>query len=118
MTNYKEGNLEILLSDQDGKISMKWIGESDDRDPSSLLNPYLDKFVETIKGKNLEIDFQKLKYMNSSSVPPIIDLMKKLSSENVKSVILYDKNLKWQCASFKALETIASTLKSISIESK
>jgi len=117
MSNFKEGSLEIIFT-EGGKNNITWIGKSEDRDPSAVLNPYLEGLIEKIKGKELEIDFQKLEYMNSSTVPPVIGFIKLLNSENITSVVYYDKNSKWQSASFKALETIACTLKSITIEGK
>jgi len=117
MSNFKEGNLEITLEQNNGNI-MKWLGRSDDRDPSALLNPYIDGVIDTLKGKDLEIQFGQLEYMNSSTVPPIIQLIKKLNNSEIKSVITYDKDSKWQAASFKALETIVRTMDFVDVVGK
>src|SRR5210317_1172390 len=109
MSNYKEGNLEILL-EEGNKNVLKWCGKSDERDPSSLLNPYFDKILGSLEGKELEITFSDLEYMNSSTVPPIIQLIKSLNNKSIKTKITYNKDSKWQAASFKALETIVRTM--------
>ncbi|MCP4137798.1 MAG: DUF1987 domain-containing protein [bacterium] len=118
MSNYKEGNLEILLAEEGAKNILTWTGKSDDRDPSALLNPYFDGLMDKLKGKALDIEFAKLEYMNSSSVPPIIQLIKKLNTNAIKTVISYDKESKWQSASFKALETIVRAMENVEVVGK
>jgi len=48
-------------------------------------------------------------------VPPIIQLIKDLEANGIKTFITYNKNAKWQTASFKALETIVRTMKHITV---
>jgi hypothetical protein len=112
--NLKDENLEILFEEGE-KNTLTWVGKSESRDPSSLLNPYFKNISKTFKGKDLEIKFEQLRYMNSSTVPPIIKLIKDLEENGIKSTITYDKNSKWQVASFKALETIVRTMQNISV---
>lgn len=112
--NLKDGDLEITLVE--GTINtITWIGKSEARDPSSVINPYFKSIFDRLKGKALEIKFEQFKYMNSSTVPPIIQLMKSLEENGITATITYNKNSKWQSASFKALETIVRTMKYISV---
>ena len=115
MSNLKDNNLEITFQEGSKNI-LTWIGKSEARDPSSVINPYLKEIFEKFKGKNLEIKFEKLQYMNSSTVPPIIQLIKDLEENSITSKITYDKSSKWQVASFKALETIVRTMHNITVE--
>ena len=117
MENFKEGNLEIKI-ESGNKNTITWIGKSEDRDPSAFLNPYFENILDDLHGKDLEIEFLKLEYMNSSTVPPIIQLIKSLNTNEIKTIIFYDKNSKWQSASFKALETIARTMDFIEVIGK
>jgi len=112
--NLKDENLEIKLEEGQKNI-VTWIGKSEARDPSSVINPYFKNIFGKFKGKDLEIKFEQLKYMNSSTVPPIIQLIKDLEENGIKSTITYDKNSKWQMASFKALETIVRTMQNITV---
>lgn len=114
MANLKDNNLEIIF-EAGNKNLITWKGKSDARDPSSILNPYFDEMLSQLLNKELEVNFTHLEYMNSSTVPPIIQLIKKLEENAIKSVILYDKNSKWQLASFKALETIVRTMNNIEV---
>jgi len=117
MENMKDGTLTIEI--KDGEIVvMSWLGKSESREPSAVLNPYLSKVLDGISGKELAVDFTKLEYMNSSTVPPIIQLIKNLDSKKVPTKIFYDKESKWQAASFKALETISKAMTSIEVVGK
>ena len=117
MENIKDGSLSIEIKDGE-TITMSWLGRSENREPAVLLNPYLAGFVDSINGKTLVLDFTKLEYMNSSTVPPIIQLIKNLNAKAVATKIYYDKESKWQAASFKALETISKTMAGIEVSGK
>jgi hypothetical protein len=93
-------------------------GKSIDRNPSAVLDPYFSDVVEEMKKKKLQlsIDFTTLQYMNSSTVSPVINFIRKLEENAVKSVVLYDSKLKWQMASFKALETIIRNFQNVSLK--
>ena len=117
MSNFKNENLEIVLNlGSTNKIT--WNGISDNRDPFKLLNTYFNDIMKDLSGKELEIDFLNLKYMNSSTVTPIIQLIKDLNNQGISTTVFYDKNSNWQLASFKALETISTTLTHIKIVGK
>jgi hypothetical protein len=113
--NLKDNTLEITLEEGEKNI-ITWIGKSESRDPSAVINPYFTEIISALKGKELIVRFEQLKYMNSSSVPPIIKLIKNLEDAGIKATITYDKNSKWQAASFKALETIVLSMPHISVQ--
>jgi len=113
--NLKDENLEIKIEEGQKNV-VTWIGKSEARDPSSVINPYFKDIFGKFKGRDLEVKFEQLKYMNSSTVLPIIQLIKDLEKSGIKSIITYDKNSKWQLASFKALETIVRTMENITVK--
>ena len=116
MRDLSSGDLQINIESKDDIIVMKWLGKSRERDPGAMLYPYFNEVVNDIKDNNLTIDFTKLEYMNSSTVPPILKLFKLLDTRKIKTRILYNSQSGWQCASFKALSTIAETLESVEVE--
>jgi hypothetical protein len=75
MNNLKHESLEITLEEGPRNI-ISWDGRSESRDPSLVLMPYFKQILDKLKGKELVIRFENLKYMNSSTVPPIIYLIK------------------------------------------
>ena len=114
MINFKEGNLEITIENNEN-IIITWRGRSEDRDPSSLLNPYLKNLCNNLIGKNIEVYFSKLEYMNSSTVSPIIQFIKNLNGQNITTLIKFKKSSTWQISSFKAIEIIAFTMDFIKV---
>jgi hypothetical protein len=115
MKNLKEGALEINSSISNGKTNIIWLGKSQDRDPGHMLNPYFEGIINEITGTEVSIDFTKLEYMNSSTVTSIINLIRLLDKAKVLTNLKYNKNLKWQSASFKALETITESMTNIKV---
>lgn len=116
MVNLKIDNFEIKNTEQGDFIKMEWLGRSESRNPADHLNPYLDNFIDKIQGKNLLIDYTNLEFMNSSTVPPIIKLIKSCSTSGIKVTVHFSKNVEWQSASFKPLQTVCMSLNNISIE--
>jgi hypothetical protein len=112
--NLKDNNLNITLAEGQKNI-ITWSGKSESRDPSAVINPFFDELMAKLKDKELLVRFEDLTSMNSSTVPPIIKLIKDLEEAGITTTISYNKNSKWQSASFKALETIVVTMKNISV---
>ena len=116
MENLKSKSLEIVISKVGNKTSVAWIGQSDEVNPGLILNPYLDSLVEKLKGGGVIVAFEKLDYMNSSTVIPIIRFITSLNDSGIKTTVTYDKKSKWQASSFKMLESLSLMLTHISIE--
>jgi len=116
LENFASGALKININIEDKKAFMTWLGQSDSRNPASELNPYLDSLVDELKTAELTIKFNDLEYMNSSTVPPIIQFLKKLNTSEIKTLITYNAESKWQAASFKALETFSGILNYITVK--
>lgn len=118
MDNFKEDNLEIIVDSVGSTVVVCWKGRSDARDPNSTISPFLIKLIPDLVGKEVTIDFLLLEYMNSSTVSPILKMINELENHNVKSVVYYDENLKWQVASFKALKTIVNIMNNVQVMPK
>ncbi len=115
------GKLNIIVEDEPNNITMTWLGESREINPSSFLDPYLTEVVTQVKTKNnksLVVDFTKLHTMNSSTVKPILLFIRLLEEKGVKAEILYDDKLSWQRASFLALAAITRFYKFVKVKSK
>lgn len=118
MNQLKIEDLEIKASEAGGLVTVKWMGRSESRNPSEHINPFFDVLLGSVKGKNLEIDFCSLQYMNSSTVPPIIRLVKSCSENQIPTIVYYNKDSEWQSASFKPLKVVCTTLKNVKVEGK
>lgn len=118
MNDLIAGELEIKVEERGDEVIMSWLGKSRDRDPSTTLNPFLEEVLKSMKGDRIVLDFINFRYMNSSTVPPIINFVKQLNNSNIKTEVVYNSGSEWQTASFKALATIAKQLTNVEITGK
>lgn len=116
MENLKSGSLLISIKEDTNRVEMNWFGQSDVRIKSYTLEEYLDKFVNDLKNTEVLIKFNDLEYMNSSTVLPVINFIKKLNSNKIKTIITYDSDSRWQVASFKALTRFSELMQYVSVE--
>ncbi len=116
MENYNYGPLEIILDQKENKVVMSWRGQSIQSNPGVTLRPYLFDLIDELIGKELTIEFINLEYMNSSTVPPIVQFMKELNSNGIRTTIIYDDEIKWQKASFKALNILSEALDDVTVK--
>ncbi len=105
MNNFTHDEFTITNKTTNNVVTMSWLGQCDFQDPVRILTPYLTQFIEDIKGYELIVHYQSLKFFNSSSVKVILQFITQLNTAGVKTTILYDAAVSWQRVSFKALST-------------
>jgi len=110
---FSEDKLSIILKTRHNQVILEWHGKSKSKDPGEKLLPFFDEIIDLLKGKVVVVDFRKLEYLNSSTVPTIINLAKNLNENNIRTVVCYDKNLSWQVLSFSAFRIIALKMENV-----
>ncbi len=115
---YTNNYLTIQVVEQDAQIDVKWEGKSIDREPAKFLSPILIQVLKAASGRNKRIvmDFQQLKYMNSSTITPLIKILDRAKKGMTKITILYQKSIKWQELNFTALEIFQTDDKRLEIK--
>ena len=103
---YTNNNLSIEVIEHEDAINVKWEGKSIDREPGKFISPILVKVTEMAStlNKRINMDFQGLSYLNSSTITPIIKILERAKKGMTKITITYRKSLKWQELNFTALE--------------
>lgn len=116
MENLAINNLNITVEDGK-KVIVCWFGRCDLAKPSEVITPFFVKVIDDYitNDKILEIDFKKLEYMNSSTVLPILELIRALHKKDITCDIIYDNNSIWQKHSFSALKNTVSNLTNINV---
>lgn len=116
---------ETLLIDvnydlENKNLKLTWKGKSINRTPEIILTPFFDEVIDEAKTSNLSlsIDFFKLDYMNSSTINPIISFVKRLIAEDIKTNIIYNKDLKWQELSFSSLNIFTVSSDSVTLQAE
>jgi hypothetical protein len=107
---YSNRELSLDVQHDDKTVTVVWAGRSTARDPMTFIGPILadalDKSVAS--GARLVLDFQSLQYMNSSTITPVIRLLRKASKGTGRVAVLYKRTAKWQELSFSALTIFAT----------
>ena len=99
------GDLRIDVRERAGAIALDWRGKSNDRYPKKSLGPFFENlFVEAIEKKaTVEMHFEGLDYLNSSTISAIVGVIRDLRDKRIKLVISFDNQQKWQKLCFDAL---------------
>lgn len=109
-------DLTIEVNDIGDYIDVAWIGKCRTLNPEHILDTYLKKVSEFVKGKKVIVSFEQLDSMNSSTIPPLLTFIKDLEESSTDATFLYNDEKDWQRASFKPLSIIAGRYKNIVIK--
>ena len=118
MQNLEHEELKLNITENESKVTINWLGKSRMQDPGEILDPYLEELAEQLKGKEVVCDFTTLEFMNSSTVPSILDFTEMLDEYGIKTTIYFDSSLEWQNASFGALNVLIMDMDNVDIISK
>lgn len=116
MKNLIAGLLEITVRKEGEQMLMEWLGQSDEKEPSEKVYGYLENFIKDFEEKQLVVKFDRLEYMNSSTIPLIVRFFKSLNTAEIESLITYSMESKWQSPSFRALEKFVKMLPYVTIK--
>lgn len=110
--------LRIEVQEDNDSIVACWSGKSVDRNPGKFITPILVGLLNKSSDlkKQIILDFQKLDYMNSSTITPLIKTLERAKSGKARVTVLYKKLLKWQDLSFSALEIFQTRDKRVEIK--
>lgn len=113
MENYHQEDLELHYRERDNKVTMEWRGLSTLHNPNRTLDPYLEKAAASLKGKEVDIDFRNIQFINSSSFVSICNFISLLDEMQIPTTVLYDETRDWQRFSFSVLEEFADDLERV-----
>jgi len=114
---YSNRELSLDVRHDDKAVTVVWAGRSIARDPMTFIGPILAEARKASNdaGSPLVLDFRALEYMNSSTITPIIRLLRDAGKGTGRVVVLYQRAAKWQDLSFSALTIFATDDKRIEI---
>jgi hypothetical protein len=110
--------LRIEVQEDNDAIVAHWSGKSVDRNPGKFIAPILVGLLKKSSDlkKRIILDFQKLDYMNSSTITPVIKILERAKRGKAQVTVLYKKLVKWQELSFTALEIFQTRDKRVEIK--
>jgi hypothetical protein len=97
--------IEATQADASSPLGLRWSGKSNDRHPGKILGPYFTRMLDRAAGQRVpvELHFETLDYLNSSTITAIIQVIQDARAKAVKLVIVFDPSRRWQKLSFDAL---------------
>lgn len=89
-------------------IEAFWSGASNSRDPANALKPFFTLLLAEAKTKKarLEMHFEKLTHINSSTISALIRFVQDAAKEGVHVALFYDGSLRWQDHNFKTISLL------------
>lgn len=112
MDDLVAGDLTIEAVEHPGTdpIRLNWKGKSNDRHPGKVLGAYFGNILAVAAQRKVpvEMHFEKLEHINSSTIASVIQLIQEARQKDVKLVLVYDDSLRWQKVSFDALRVLAN----------
>jgi anti-anti-sigma factor len=90
-------------------------GVSDARHPAHFLGPLIDEWVDQLKDCEVTVDLRQLEYMNSATVMPIINMVKRLDGNGMPVRVVF-LDVDWQRIHGNCMSAIARTLKNVRVE--
>ncbi|MBN2196935.1 MAG: anti-sigma factor antagonist [Polyangiaceae bacterium] len=114
-SRFENADLAIVLSETDDEVTVSLLGSSDARDPEEFLQPVFQRVMRHIEGRSLIIDLTSLEFMNSSTVSPIIALVKTLDSRKVETRVRFGVE-EWQQVHLRCMRTITRMLGHVQVE--
>ncbi len=112
---YRLDGLVLVVERVGGIATVLWKGVSDHRYPGQFLNPLIAELGQELENLEVTVDLRGLEYMNSSTVTPLIGLIKRLDA-NGKPVRVVFLDVEWQRTHSNCMSAIARTLKNVRIE--
>jgi hypothetical protein len=99
------GDLIIDTVPQPGLIEVFWSGASNAPDPAQALKPFFTLLMAEAETKRarIEMHFEHLTYLNSSTVSALIRLVEGAAKAGVAMEFFYDGSLRWQEHNFKTI---------------
>ncbi|WP_394841368.1 hypothetical protein LZC95_30380 [Pendulispora brunnea] len=91
---------------------------SDARNPAAFLEPVLQKIFASLHATSVTVDLRALQYINSATVGPLLNFIKKFDTQHISTTVLYDTDLDWQRVNCQCMRTIARTLTHVEVKSQ
>jgi hypothetical protein len=107
---YSSNNLTLEVQRDDEEVRVVWTGRSTAREPMTFIGPIITEALEACATADtkLVLDFRTLAYMNSSTITPLIRLLRQANRGSERVLVLYRSAARWQEMSFSALTVFAT----------
>lgn len=113
-TRFERDGLSVVIRQAGSGWVIRWSGESDTRNPQDFIKPIVDYMLDHMKSGSIVIDFTGLTFMNSSTVSPIIGMLKALNANSIDTRVEFS-NTEWQQTHLRCIKTISRVLNHVTV---
>jgi anti-anti-sigma regulatory factor len=113
-TRFERDGLSVVIRPAGPGCVIRWTGSSDAKNPQEFIQPIVDYVVEQMKHGSVTIDFTGLAFMNSSTVSPIIGMLKSLNANSIATRVEFS-SADWQQTHMRCLKTISRVLEHVTV---
>ena len=115
---FAQDGLQIEATASTQGIMLTFTGEVSMSDPASFLSPYLERALQTAKANDvaLVLDFSSLSFMNSSSLVPVVEAVRRMGEAGVAGRLVYRRSVSWQRVSYQCMKVLANVYKHVQVE--
>ena len=111
---FERDGLSVVARQAGSNWVMRWTGVSDSRNPEDFIRPIVEYMTFHMKCGRIIIDFTGIKFMNSSTVSPIINMLKTLNTNAIDTRVEFS-DADWQQTHLRCLKTISRVLEHVTV---
>ncbi len=102
---YRDNELTLEIRRLEREVRVVWTGRSTAREPMTFIGPIIAAAMQesTEAQLLLVLDLRALTYMNSSTLTPVIRLLREANRGQQRVLVIYQSTARWQELSFSAL---------------
>jgi hypothetical protein len=113
-------DLDIIVYQTTASVILDFLGKSNMRNPTEVLESVLGKYLEYAKQKRLTIklSFSEIEYLNSSTLALLVRFGQTCDGGGIPLEMEYNGNLAWQVSAFGSLSFLQDMSKLVTISRK
>jgi hypothetical protein len=113
---FEHGELTIDIHRSDDDVTLIWRGRCVLRNPEDIFDGLFKDLINQVKQRKLVFDFTRVLYVNSGMLSPLLQFIKRLDSQQIPTVLVYDTRVEWQLITCRCMRAILRTLSRIEVQ--
>ena len=114
---FENGTFKIKGSRDGNEAAIVFSGSSDAPIPGAFVNLVTQQLAPELQDCNVVVDFTAIEFMNSSTIPALIALIKRLNGVCASCRVVYVET-GWQRTHLRCMQAIARSLDRVKVEGR
>ncbi|HMU39371.1 MAG TPA: hypothetical protein PKE31_10190 [Pseudomonadota bacterium] len=113
---YDQKGLRVLIMLESQSATVTWEGHCSPEGSELQLSTFLKNHLAFLKGRSLTVEFRPLEFMSSAFQGPILQFLKSLASNGIKTRVIYSSAMEWQRISYRCMKVLFRAMPQIQFE--